>query len=417
MSQSLLALNGGVEQVVTNSATDRETTLSPQYIIAKSLQSRPTEWVIPEGRPIYRRLPAISETYQIDFFNLVSPPNTAVAAELQDIGYIYVPWTENSEGPTSIYVSASDSREDLIIRGGKIVWKYGGTQVFPTLINPKNLQIRPGRYFLAYELIYNDDVEQKLYGVEDFALTGQPLTLSSSTDDIIGWRYPVVNAFLNTSTNFWTSKDTYFPSFAQPETSFLQWTSELGAAYSNITLRCPEGTGYSATASLYYVTTGGVELFQGTVSPSRDTLGQYYSFEIEGPAFNKGWKVVWSDPDMAIQSMTVSGTVTLERKPAAPATKAALVIYPQGTEPDNLTYCPLAYVEISNDFKITLIEDIRYVIRRDYVPVADWLTRPFDTDLIDLYAQVKQYPRFWMNPPTCMKQEYVDLAEENILIV
>jgi hypothetical protein len=120
---------------------------------------------------------------------------------------------------------------------------------------------------------------------------------------------------------------------------------------------------------------------------------------------------------VAIQSVTVTGTVVLEKKPVAPATRATLVMWPAGTEPKDVTYCPLAYVDVDNNYKITNIQDIRYVIRRDYVPVADWLTKPFDETLINLYGQVEEYPQFWMNPPTCMKQEYAALIDKNIVVV
>ena len=84
MSQQLTPISGGVQVVQTTTAESRLLVLSPQYIDVKNLHSRPTEWV-PGGRPIYRRLPAISETYQIDFFNVVPAPNTAVAAEVEDV--------------------------------------------------------------------------------------------------------------------------------------------------------------------------------------------------------------------------------------------------------------------------------------------------------------------------------------------
>jgi len=416
MSQQITPTNGGLQQIVSTTSTVTTNVLSPQYVIANSLQPRPTEWV-PGGRPIYRRLPGVSETYQIDFFNIVSPPNTAVRAELQKIGYVYVPFTENSEGPTSIYVSSSDSKQDLLIRGGRIVWEYGGTQVYPAIINLETLGVRAGTYFLGYELIYDDSVQQKIYSVTDFALTGQPLTITSSTDSIVGWRYPAQNAFLNTSDLFWATKDTYFPTSSQPTESYIQWESTLGAAYSNITLRCPSGTAYTSSASLYYVSTGGVEILFATVSPSVDSTSQYYEFSIPSPAFNTGWKVVWSEVGVSIQSATVSGSITLESKPSTPSTKASLVLYPKQIVPKTSTFCPLANVEVDGAFKIILIQDIRFVIRRDYVPVADWLTKFFDNNLINIYEQVLEYPLTWMNPPTCLKQEYAALASQNIVIV
>lgn len=415
MSQLLVPTNGGLENVSITSTLLVPTTLSPEFIIANSLQPRPTEW-IPGGRPIYRRLPAVSETYQIDFFNVVYAPNSAVAAEVEKIGYIYVPFTENSAGPTSIVANASDTKKDLLICGGRIIWEYGGVNVAPVIINLQDLEVRSGKYFLGYELLFDDAPQQKTYAVEDFALTGLPLTITSSTDSVVGWRYPPVNSFLNVEDNFWTSKDTYFPSYAQPTESYLQWESELSQAYSSLTLRCAVDTVPTATASLYYVTTGGVELFQGTVGPSVDTTGVFYKFTFT-PAFNTGWKVVWSNLDVAIQSIVVSGSLVLERKPVSPATRATLVMYPDLTPPPTAVYCPLAFVEVDNAYKITKIEDLRYVIRRDYVPVADWLTTFFDRTLIDLYEQVESYPKYWMNPPTCMKQEYLDLSAKSIVIV
>ena len=416
MSQQITSINGGTQQIVTTTSSVSVDVLSPQYVIAKNLQPRPTEWV-PQGRPIYRRLPAASETYQIDFFNIVSPPNTAVKAELQKIGYIYIPFTENSNGPTSVLVSSSETKQDLLIRGGKIVWEYGGTLVYPAIVNLETLEMDAGTYFVGYELIYDNSIQQKIYTVTDFALTGQPLTITSSTDGVVGWRYPAQNAFLNSSDLFWATEDTYLPSYAQPIQSFLQWESSLGAAYSNITLRCPSGVTFLSTASLYYVTSDGIETLLLSVSPSVDSVGQYYKFSIESPAFNTGWKIVWSDIGVSIQSVTVSGSIILEKKAATSSTKASLVIYPQKVIPATSTFCPLANVTVNNEFKVESIQDIRFVIRRDYVPVSDWLTKFFDDNLINLYEQVLEYPTTWMNPPTCLKQEYAALASQNIVIV
>jgi hypothetical protein len=164
------------------------------------------------------------------------------------------------------------------------------------------------------------------------------------------------------------------------------------------------------------VAPNGNEFLQRTVSPSLDSVGQYYEFNFSSPVFNTGWKVVWSDIDVAIQSIVVSGSIVLMRKTSSPSTLASLSLYKGTVTPPGATFCPLAYVEVDNTFKITRIEDIRYVVRRDYVPVADWLTRFFDDNLISIYEQVTNYPKLWMNPPTCVKQEYISLSSKNIVI-
>lgn len=423
MSQQLTPVNGGVQQVQTTTSQSRLLVLSQQYIAANNLESRPTQWV-PGGRPIYRRLPAASETYQIDFFNIVPAANTAVADEVQDIGYTYVPWGQGINGENSMYVSASESNNDLLVKGGVIVWKYGNTQVIPTIINLPTLDVVSGKYDLAYQLLFDDSPIQKLYSVEDFSLAGQPLEITASTDSVIGWRYPAVNAFLNTSTLMWKNTDTYLPSFANPTQSFLQWESDLASAYTKITLRCPSGTAFTGTATLnYYDGTTYTDI--ETVSISSDSSGQFFEFNLD-PRFQTGWQVVFSSLDVAVQSITVSGVITLLEPQASPSTRAVLVMYPRGTLPKTVvnasgktvpaTYCPLAIVDIAINYKIEKIEDIRYIIHRDYTPVADWLTKPFDEDLINLYEQVSEYPALWMAPTSCMKQEYLSLTKDQVIV-
>jgi hypothetical protein len=80
------------------------------------------------------------------------------------------------------------------------------------------------------------------------------------------------------------------------------------------------------------------------------------------------------------------------------------------------TYCPLAVVDVSSNYSIEKIEDVRYIIHRDYTPVADWLTKPFDEDLIDLYEQVSDYSPLWLTPSSCMKQEYLALNKDQIIV-
>ena len=423
MSQQLIPIDGGVQEVVTSTSQTRLNVLSQQYITAKHLESRPTEWV-PFGRPIYKRLPATSETYQIDFFNIVPAANTAVAAEVQKIGYTFVPWGQGLNSENSMFVSASESKQDLLIKGGTIVWEYGNTQVLPTIINLPVIDAERSKYELAYQLIYDDSPVPKLYEVNDFALTGLPLNITSSTDAVVGWRFSAVNAFLNTSTLMWANRDTYFPSYIQPPQSYLQWESELAMAYSDITLRCPPGTAYTGTSTLSYYD-GTAYAIVETVEIQADSTGQFFQFTVS-PRLQTGWQVEFSSLDVSVQSITVSGVVTLLEKQASASTRATLVMYPSGTLPKTVinsegekvpaTYCPLATVNVGVEYKVEGIEDNRYIIHRDYTPVADWLTKPFDETLINLYEQVSDYPNLWMAPTTSLKQEYLSLEQSQVTV-
>ena len=414
MSQLLTPTgNGIIPEIQTTSRTSRVNLLSPQYIEAKSLESRPTEWV-PGGRPIYRRLPAVSETYQIDFFNIV-PESNVGPGYIEEVGYVFVPWGESDLSPSSVQVSVSESKGDLIISSGNLVWKQGKTFVYPALINLEVLEVLNGRYDLAYQLIYNDEPLPFQYSVTDFVLTGLPLTITASTDSITGWRYPAVNAFLDTTTLNWSTEDSYYPSYAQPTSSYIQWESVLAQSYESITLRCPTGTAYTGTATLYYVNSGVLSEVT-TTAISSDTTGQYFTLPVTSQVLQTGWRVEFSSAKISIQSITVTGIITLLEKPSVPVPRASLVLYPSGTLPVGETFCSLAEITVNNDYQVTKLRDTREVIRRDYTPVADWLTKPFDTDLINLYEEVSIYPTTWMNPPTAMKQEYAELIQYQVIV-
>jgi hypothetical protein len=79
-------------------------------------------------------------------------------------------------------------------------------------------------------------------------------------------------------------------------------------------------------------------------------------------------------------------------------------------------YCVLAEVDVNSTFEVENVEDLRTIIHRDYAPVADWLTKPFDLDLIDLYEQVSDYSTLWMSPPVCMVQEYAELTKYKVQV-
>ena len=414
MSQLLTPTGNGITpEVQTTLQSSRINLLSPQYIEAKNLESRPTEWV-PGGRPIYRRLPAISETYQIDFFNIV-PESNVGPGYIEEIGYVFVPWGESALGSSSVLVSVSESKGDLIVSSGNLVWKQGKTFVYPALINLEVLDVLNGKYDLAYQLIYNDEPLPYQYSVTDFALTGLPLTITASTDSITGWRYPAVNAFLDTTTLNWSTEDSYYPSYAQPTSSYIQWDSALAQSYTSITLRCPTGTAYTGTATLYYVNNGVLSEVTST-EVSSDTTGQYFTLNITEQVLQTGWRVEFSSTKISIQSITITGVITLLEKPSVSVPRASLVLYPSGTLPVGETFCSLAEITVNNEFQVTKLKDTREIIRRDYTPVADWLTKPFDTDLINLYEEVSTYPTTWMNPPTAMKQEYAGLTQYQVIV-
>jgi len=422
MSQQLTPTSGGVQTLVTTPNVNRLNVLSEQYIKVKGLENRPTEWVH-DGRPIYKRLPSASQTYQINF------------EEDNSKGYVYIPWGEGSYGPTSLEAVSSDTKDDLIIKSGNLVWAYGTNPVPPTLINLANLGVGSGRYFVAYRLIFDSSPVSSVFTFEDYSLNGSELIVSSSTDGVPGWRYPVVNSFLDSTEKVWSNYDSYFPEYTQPTESFIQWQSNsifegayLPSAYLSLTLRCPPNTAFSGTATLSFVDFPDSAVLLKT-DISRDSVGQFFYFDLPEYIENSGnraWRVDFSDSKMSLQSVRATGSLIKAAPKSGPFTRSALVIHPENAIPATyvnsqgaqtpLAYCPLAIVDVGADYKLENIEDVREIVRRDYTPVSNWLTAQFDESLINLYEQVNGYSELWMNPHKCMKQEYASLTQHNIIL-
>ena len=402
MTQLLTSVNNGVidVQTTTNGAGIRQ--LSRQFISANSLQNRPTEWV-PGGRPIYGRLPSVSQTYQVSF-----------EAD-GEIGYVFIPWGGGIFGPVSCEVVVTDSQTGIFIKGGNIIWEKGRSPVIPTLVDFTVLDVPPGRYLCGYELFYNNDLFEAVYTVEDAALTGEYLTIESSTDSVVGWRYPAVNSFLNNTTLYWKNNDTFFPFYTQPTSAYFSWVSQLGSAYSSVTVRCPDNTVLTGTATLSYLL-GGVLTEVCTTSVSLDDVGQYYTFDVNSPSFQTGWRIDFSDLTASIQSVTVTGQVTQLRRPSGPTPKAALSLYPGLSAPAESVFCALAYVDVGQLYKVEEIIDIRNITHRNLEPVADWLTVGWDEQLTSLYSTVKDFANTWMAPTTALKGEYLDLAAKDVVL-
>lgn len=411
MSQTLTPINGGTTKIQTTPSSVSIQYLSPQYIETESLESRPTQWV-PGGRPIYNRLPAVSQTYRTDF------------NYDENKGYVLVFPGESTSGPQTLQLISSEDKKFLIVKGGSIVWKYGQTAVEPVIIDLEAVGLQSTRYFIGYQLYYDNAPIAGQYEVSDFYLGGLPLTINSSTDSVKGWRYSPANVFVE-SERVWKNSDNVLPTYVQPSSAYLSWESAL-AAYSKIVLRCPASGKFSGQASLSYKVGNNWSYVQ-TTNIQTDSTSQYFEFVIDSPSFQEGWKVTWTDLSVQVNEVKVSGIVTVETQPSTYRPQSNLVAWPANTVPTSfknslgedipLIFCGLGYIDVDSQFRVEKITDIRETVNTGFQPVADWLTRPWDEDLIQNFEQVSGYPELWMSPQNAMKQEYLALSSDSIQVV
>ena len=315
------------------------------------------------------------------------------------------------------------------------MWEHGDFKIDPVVISLEEVGMNSTRYLIAYQLLFDDSPFEALYEVSDYSLSGYEMTVRSSTDSVPGWRYLPKYAFCNNTRYEWRNYDGKFPSY--DDSASLTWLFPSAASLTSIELRCPTNTAITGTATLYttdclnsdpqnpYCYSPNFAEYE-TVSVKSDDFGQYFLFEIPDSPYITGWSVSWTDKKISINDVRVTGTIPLKRKPAEGVTSISLVAYAQDSLPKTVTnsvgkevpavYCKLAYVDTSKFYTVTKIDDIRETVSTDYQPVADWLTRAWDENMIDIFEQMKNYPELWMNPTSCMKQEYAQLSEDLVIV-
>jgi hypothetical protein len=424
----------GVSPQLNTSLTPlRRKILSPEFREVKGLIPQLTEW-IPGGRPIYGRLPAASEQYQLDFF------------EDGGRGYVLIPRGNDQFGPGSLYVNQSDDRDVLLIEDGVVVWEEGTTPILKTFVDLREVGVEDGRYLICYQLIYDDEPEPLPFQVEDFSLAGldigvqdsASLSFQRSDDEANPWPFPGVNMFatadrdlewknyidlVNRSPGEQAGVKPGFPDYEQPTLSNVTWESELPWKLDVIRVR----TSLTENVPPCTLLLPSVEdPFEWTTVQTnealRDSEGYYWEFETDYVPQTK-WRLDWgADTKVNASQLTVSGLLYLYAKPSTERARAQLAIYPTNLVPEDESLCRLAIVSIDN-FQVARRpsgelwkDDIREIIHRDYEPVADWLTEYWDEQLITLWESVKAYSPGFMAPPTLLKTSYYALEEYGISV-
>jgi len=420
MSQTLTPIDGGRKDIVTSTSSPG-IYLSKQYVSAFGLQSRPSEWYT-SGRPIYDRLPQASGNYKIPF-----------GSDEYD-AFVYIPLGESSLGRKSLnVVSSGDNNEFLTIQAGNVVWRKGTIPMNPVIINLEELGMWNTKYLLAYRMYFDDSPRVFQYEVEEFSLIGQDLAVSSSTEDLPGWRYTSDLAFSGIESRPWSNLDPMFPD--EQNSAFLEWQFPYSQSLTRLKLRCPSGKVASGSATLFTMVCEDPPeegeycqnyswLYEEVTTPAQDELGFYYEFIFPEASVNKGWRVQWESQDVSIHRILVDGVVSLKRTPEEGVSVSELVAFPENSAPDSIdtgeggtvraTYCNLALVDVDREFKVSKITDLRQIVSTDYTPISDWLTQPWDDNLSEFFRVFNSYTPLWMNPVSAMKEEYRKLTEKSV---
>ncbi|ATW62685.1 hypothetical protein SCBWM1_gp1 [Synechococcus phage S-CBWM1] len=383
------------QEIQTKRLIPRRSTLSKAYLEANNLLPGETEWR-EGGRPIYERLPSASESYRKDFFEDGSQ------------GYVFIGQRVGSTGPGSLNVIVSEDRREILVHGGISLWKYGRVEHPPTLINLESVGMQSTKYLIAHQMSYDSNPREIFRSVEAAEISGIDLIVSSSTDETIGWRNPASNAFSYGEDLVWKNYDSFFQT--QPDSCFLSWEHQRGFTIQSAKVVCPPGfqPNQGTLADLYVDGE-----FLSTAEAEFGATGAFYEFFLDNGVTGKEWKVIWNNLQMEVQNVLMTGEFPTTYRPKTTSMRTNLVAYPAYEYPEeNFAYCRLAYLDVGADYRVIgEPQDIRHTVYRDYQPVAEWLTRPWDEMLERAYIEHKEYVNRRMSPTSTMRKEYENLEE------
>lgn len=367
-----------------------------------SLTPVDTVWGGPFGRPIYDRLPGVSEGYREEYFGEIGR------------GLVYIePQFGTSTGPGSLQVGAwqKDPRV-LVVYNGTITWAYGQVPTSTLAINMETVVpggIQDGSYQVGYYLnrVPPDEVRYSKYSVEDYSLGGSQTVYATDKEA----RYhPVLSMFSEPSDGSWRPSE-FGDAGAYDDGSAvtMDFTETVVAGEFVLVASTPaQATAYCA---LYSSDDAIVWHLQDSVSP-RDGRWVVRSSSSAGARY---FRLFFWGGEADVAEVRYTGEALFQNKRPTGAISEAEIFLEGEYDQIDRPHILLAVITVSN-YEITSIRDERSQTSRKYEPVASWLTDFQDRSLRKLITDIEGYSELYMSPIGGAYQFYEQLLEENFVL-
>jgi hypothetical protein len=361
-----------------------------------------TVWGWDFGRPIYDRLPAISQQYKKGYD--------------RDQAFVYLdPQFGQYEGPGSLdVVTFFEDPTKLIVENGVITWKMGqvavdGFNVDITALN-NGAGLFDGDYKVGYELSYDVPVSDSL--VPGYALaTVENSTLGDAAINIgVSGASQYHEAYFAISdadigTSWWPGINTVAGNYYPGSWFVLDFRSQVTASKFEV-IADPNEPVPTATMAVYGSNDAIVWDLAQQVKPS----GDRWIADIVPPEEFRYWKLFFWNGSASISDIVYSGTAYFPdlrvSGPVQVATPYVESLYEE-TPSDFLLLAAFKVVK----GKIGTITDYRNFTSQKYEPVADWLTDFQDSNLRCVFEAVENYAELYMAPPTADYHFYKELDD------
>ncbi len=368
----------------------------------RSLVPVDTVWGRPDGRPIYDRLPGVSEGYREEFYGEIGR------------GLVYIePQFGVTFGPGSLEVGAwQEDPRVLVVYNGTITWAYGQIETSTLAINLETVVadgIQDGSYQVGYYLnrISPEEVRYSKYEVQDYSL-GSSQTVYSATSE--AKYHPVVSMFSEPSDGSWTPTE-FYEAGEYPDGSAvtMDFTESVVARQFSVVATSPELS--TARCALY----SSDDAIVWSLADSGRSRGGVWTLQSPNEAGARYFRLFFWGGTADVSEVRYTGEAIFQNQRPTGFTSEAEIFLEGEYDQIDRPHLVLGIITVSN-YEITEIRDVRSQTSIKYEPVASWLTDFQDQSLRSLITGVEEYSSLYMSPLTGGDTFYEKLLEENFVL-
>lgn len=361
-----------------------------------------TVWGGPFGRPIYDRLPGVSQGYREEYFGEVGR------------GLVYIePQFGVTFGPNSLEVGAwQEDPRVLIVYNGTITWAYGQVETSTLAINLETVVprgIQDGSYQVGYYLNRTppDEIRYSKYKVEDYSLGPSQTVYAASSE---AKYHPVLSMFSEPSDGSWAPSEFFQAGDYAGGSSVTMDFTEIVAAerFSVIATSAELATAscalYKSDDAIVWDLCDSVSSANGewTLQSPSEAGARYFRF------------FFWGGTADVSEVRYTGEAIFQNQRPTGFFSEAEIFLEGEYDQIDR-PHIVLAIITVSN-YEITQIRDVRNQTSTKYEPVASWLTDFQDQTLKSLITGIENYSSLYMSPLAGGDLFYERLLEENFAL-
>ncbi len=402
MSQSLPQSQlGGIKTKSLVDGFARVSIIDERASDALNLNPVDTVWGRKSGRPIYDRLPGVSQAYKEEY-----------AGEIRR-GLVYIDSEFGSyTGPGSLEVGSwQDDARVLVVYSGTITWAKGQVPTNTLALNLENVVdggIQDGSYQLGYYLdeAIPETAGNNSYAVESYSLADSVTVYSTNR---VAKDHPLRYMVSDAVDGYWTPSE-YSDAGDYTDGSWVTYDFTAPSAAKTFELRAPSPALASARCNLYRSNDAIVwELADSVLA--RDGI---WTLDNSG-AVSRYYRFYFWGGKVAVSEVRYTGDALYpNRRPTGPISSAEIFLEPEFDEISR-PHILLGIITVRN-FKITSVQDTRSFTSTKYEPVASWLTDFQDTSLRKLITDISSYANLYLAPSTGAAQFYDELLGAGVTL-